>query len=440
MTDLRRELGIFSCTMLVAGNMIGIGIFITPGRIAGLLPDPKIILLAWVFGGLLSLAGALTYSELSSRFPRAGGSYVFLRESYGPLMGFLAGFSSSLVTLPGASAFMAIGVTKYAGFTDPFIAKTVAVTLILSISLINYWGVKWGAELQDGFMVVKFILIFILIAAGFLSGNGSFEHFSMTQAAERSLWVAIPLAMVPVMYTYSGWDATAYIAGEVKNPTKTILTSLLVGTLTVTLVYLALATLYIYAVPITAGKPDVRIVTATANVLFGAKIGSVIGWLIALSILGALSATILTAPRILYAMARDGLFPSVAGEVHPNFASPGKAIWLHAIGASILALSGTFDQLLDYVTVPHVLFAALAAAGLFTVRRRNLSDHGSVPYLTFGYPVIPILFILGMGWIVAVTAFKQPTDSLWGVFIVLLGIPTYYAWNWWTRKRAANPQ
>jgi APA family basic amino acid/polyamine antiporter len=222
MTELKRELGIFSCTMLVAGNMIGIGIFVTAGRIYGLLPDPRWIFAAWVFGGLLSLAGGLSYAELATRFPRAGGGYVYLREAYGPLMGFLAGFSSSMVTIPGTAAFLSIGFTKYAGIADPWTAKLVGLGLIWGISFINFWGVVWGAELQDLFMVLKLFLIFLLIGAGFFSGRGSFDHFAVSSAASIPYLFAFPLALVPVMYTYSGWDATVYVAGEVKNPGRTI--------------------------------------------------------------------------------------------------------------------------------------------------------------------------------------------------------------------------
>src|SRR3990167_6604620 len=179
MAELRRELGLFSCAMLVAGNMIGIGIFVTAGRIYHKLPDPNLILAAWVAGGFLSLAGGLVYAELATRFPRAGGGYVYIREAFGPLPGFLAGFSSSMVTIPGTAAFLAIGLTKYAGILDPFSAKGIAVALILLISLVNYWGVKWGAELQDAFMVIKLLLIVVLISAGFFSRNGSLENFSL---------------------------------------------------------------------------------------------------------------------------------------------------------------------------------------------------------------------------------------------------------------------
>jgi APA family basic amino acid/polyamine antiporter len=235
--------------------------------------------------------------------------------------------------------------------------------------------------------------------------------------------------MIPVMYTYSGWDAMAYVAGEVKDPRRTIPVSVFMGMGLVLLVYVALAALYIYAIPVTVQGGDGRIVTAASSVLFNERIGKIVGALVAVSVLGCLSATILTAPRVLYAMAKDGLFLESAGNVHPVFASPGKAIWMHAVWASFLAVTGTFDQLLDYVTVPMVVFAGLIVAGLFRIRSKDARDEGALSYVVFGYPVLPAIFILSMAWIVVVTAAKQPLDSLWGIFIVALGVPVYFLWK-----------
>lgn len=433
MTDLKRELGIFSCTMLVAGNMIGIGIFVTAGRISKLLPDPSYILLVWILGGILSLSGALSYAELGTRFPRAGGGYVYLKEAFGPLPAFLSGFSSSLVTIPGTAAFLAIGFTKYAGIDDLVLAKTVALSLIVAISVVNYFGVKWGAELQDGFMVLKLFLIALLIFLGFFSGKGSMQNFEESLAFPQSLWIAIPLAMVPVMYTYSGWDATVYVAGEVKNPNRIIPLSLFAGTFLVAFVYLALASLYIYAIPVSGQWGEVRIVTSASKVFFGEDIGILIGRLVAISILGCLAATILTGPRIIYAMAKDGLFPKGAAEVHSKFFTPSKAILFQAVWSSALAISGTFDQLLDYVTVPSVFFAAITVIGLFVIRKKNLQDADTVPYKTFAYPILPIFFVIAMLWIVVNSVIKSPQDSLWGLLIVALGLPVYWIW-----KRKSN--
>lgn len=429
MTELKRKVGLFSATMLVVGNMIGIGIFVTAGRIYAVLPHPGYVVMAWVIGGLLSLAGGLAYAELASRFPRAGGGYVFLKESFGPFWGFLAGFSASLVTLPGTAAFLAMGFAKYAGITDVFVAKGLGILFILIISYINYRGVLRGAVLQDGFMVLKLALIALLIGAGFLSANGSFSHFSETLPLPHPFLSALFLALVPIMYTYSGWDATVYVAGEIKNPRKTLPYSMAFGAFLVMAVYLTLTMLYLYAVPVDSPLNKSVIVTSASTVLFGAAIGKFIGGLVAVSVLGCLSATILTAPRVIYAMAKDGDLPAFAGKVHPHFFTPANAIWLHAGWACLLLLTGTFDRLLDYVTVPSVLFAAVNVIGLFVVRSKNRSDKGAEVYRMHGYPVVPALFVLIMLWIVGNTAIRTPQDSLWGLAIVALGIPVYFVWR-----------
>jgi APA family basic amino acid/polyamine antiporter len=441
MAELKRELGPFSCTLLVAGNMIGVGIFVTAGRIYHLLPDPSFILLAWIIGGALSLAGGLAYAELATRFPRAGGGYVYSREAFGPIFGFLAGFSASLVTIPGTAAFLAHGFMKYAGITDPWISRSVAVLLILSISYVNYRGVLKGAELQDGLMILKLFLIFALILAGFGIGSGSFSHFAERGVSVQPLWYALPLALIPVMYTYSGWDATVYVAGEVRDPDRTIPLSLFFGALLVTLVYLALAALYLYAIPVTSpivSSPEnkTRIVTAASSALFGGPVGQIIGGLVAASVLGCLSATVLTGPRVIYAMAKDGLLPSVLGGVHERFSTPAAAIWFHGLWACLLAVTGTFDQLLDYVTVPSVFFNAVNVVGLFVLRSRGQQDPGARPYRMFGYPWLPALFVLGMSGIVVNTAWRTPQDSLWGLVIVALGVPVYFLWTRVLKKTA----
>lgn len=434
MTELKRDLGLFSCTMLVAGNMIGIGIFVTAGRIYQTLPNPACILAAWVAGGILALSGGLVYAELATRFPRAGGGYVYIEQAFGPFLGFLAGFSSSMVTIPGTAAFLAIGVTKYAGILDPLLAKGVAVFCILLISFVNDRGVLKGAWLQDGFMLLKFALIFGLIFAGFFFGKGSFSHFSIAEPLPRPLIFAFPLALIPIMYTYSGWDATVYVAGEVKDPSRTLPFSLFFGTLLVMLVYLALASLYIYALPVNAApfttpENKSRIVTVASEALFGTTAGKIIGNMVAVSVLGCLSATILTGPRVIYGMARSGLLPKAASDVNPAFATPSKAIWFHGLWACVLAVTGTFDQILDYVTVPMVFFAAINGVSLMILRSKNKSDPGTVPYKCWGYPVLPVLFVLGMAWIVINTAFQNPKDSLWGLVIVSAGIPIYFLWT-----------
>ncbi len=420
--------------MLVAGNMIGIGIFVTAGRIYSLLPNPMLILLVWCLGGFLSLVGGLAYAEMASRFPRAGGGYVFLREAFGPFWGFLSGFSSGLVTIPGTIAFLAMGFSKYAGLTDPVLAKALGVGFILIMSYVNYLGVGRGARLQNAFMVLKLGLIGMLVVAGFASMNGSFAHFSETLPLSQSPWTLLVLAMVPVMYTYSGWDATVYVAGEVENPKRTLPLAMFWGAFSVTGVYLALVSLYLYAVGVGSPENKGAIVTLVSTQLFGSVVGAVTGALVALSVLGCLAATILTGPRVLYAMARDGLFPAFAGKVNGRFFTPARAIVFQAIWASILLLSGTFDQLLDYVTVPSVFFGAMNVLALFVLRRRDQKDADVSVYRMVGYPILPAIFVVVMLGIVLNTIWKTPFDSIWGLCIVALGLPAYVVWNKWGRR------
>lgn len=435
MTELRRQLGLLSCTLLVAGNMIGIGIFVTATRIYSLIPNPSLILISWFIGGMLAIAGGLAYSELATRFPRSGGGYIYLTEAFGPLMGFLSGFSASLITIPGTAAFLAIGFTRYAGIADPTISKLIGITLIIVVSIINYFGVLRGARLQDGFMILKLGLIASLLIFGFGIGSGSWENIMSTEAMPLSLWTAIPLALVPIMYTYSGWDATVYVSQEIINPRRTIPRSMVLGAALVTLVYLALAALYLYALPVHQTPPSGRIISAVASALFSPRIGSIIGGLVAISVLGCLSATILTGPRVIYAMAKDSRLPPLLAGIHPKYGTPSNAIIFHAAWAILLLVTGTFDQLLDYITVPSVLFGAINVIGLLIIRRANKKDPEATPYLMVGYPIVPLIFVLAMLGIVVSTAMHDPHNSLWGLVVLSLGIPVYFA-----QKNLRNPR
>jgi len=424
MNSFKRALGTRSATLLVAGNMIGIGIFVTAGKIIQVIPNPALVLGAWVLGGLLSIIGGLAYAELATRFPRAGGGYVFQKEAFGPMLGFLAGFSSSMITIPGTTAFLAMGFTRYIGVVDPLVSRMIGLSLIAGISWINYRGVTQGAVLQDGFMVLKWGLIVALVGAGFGWGHGSWAHFESSLPLTRPLWVALPLALVPIMYTYSGWDATVYIAQEITNPRRTIPRSMVLGASLVMLTYILLTALYIFALPLSA--PTRRIAATAAGVLFTPVIGHVVGMLISISVLGCLAATVLTGPRVFYAMAKDRLFPPWMARIHPRFQTPGLAIVVHGLWASLLMLTGTFDRLLDFITVPSVLFGAITVIGLFVVRHRHRHDEAADPFLMPGYPVLPAVFVAIMGFIVIATVIHDPLNSAWGLVVLALGIPVYW--------------
>ena len=341
-----------------------------------------------------------------------------------------------MVTIPGTVAFLAMGFTRYAGFTDPVLSKVIGVSLILVVTYVNYKGVLRGAILQDAFLLLKLFLIFTLVVLGFATRHGSFTHFAIALPLAHPFFVALPLALIPIMYTYSGWDAAIYVAGEIKDPRRTIPKAMFLGASMVTLVYLALACLYIYAIPVTVFGAKTAIVTSASSVLFGSVIGKIIGSCVAISVLGALTGTVLTGPRVTYAMAKDNLLPASLCKVHPVYCTPSYSIWFHGIWTCVLLLTGTFDKLLDYVTVPSVLFGAINVMGLFVLRIRKKADVGADPYLTFGYPVLPALFVLIMLAVVVNTVVKDPGNSIWGLVIVALGIPIYFIWTRFNKTKA----
>lgn len=296
--------------MLVVGNMIGVGIFTTPGRIATLLPSSGLVFLAWILGAALAISGALSYAELGAAYPEAGGNYVFLRESYGPAWGFLYGWSAAFITQSGTVAILAVGFSKYAGITDPLTVQLTAIGLILVFGTLNYIGVKVGAGVVDAITFLKMLAILGFAGAAALIGHGSFSNIHPIQPETGGVWIlsGIAMALIPIMYTYSGWNATVYVGSEVKNPSKIIPLSLILGVCLTAGLYLLLNVIYIYAMPVPQMKGVIAIAKEAAGVMFSPKIAGGISFFIAFSVLGCLNATLLTAPRIPFAMAQSGYF------------------------------------------------------------------------------------------------------------------------------------
>jgi len=418
--------------MLVVGNMIGVGIFTTPGRVANQLPTSGLVLLGWVLGAFLAMAGALSYAELGAAYPRAGGNYVFLREAFGPLWGFLYGWAAALITQSGTVAILAVGFTKYAGITNSLHVQLCAVGLILFFGLLNYVGVKVGAGVVDVITFLKIISILALVIAGTFFGRGSFSHASPLWPAQGGAWIAAGLAtaLIPIMYAYSGWNATVYVGSEVENPSRTIPLSLILGVLITAALYLILNALYIYAMPVTDMKGVIAIAKTASESMFGPAAAKVLSGMIAFSVLGCLNATLLTAPRIPFAMAQDGYFFAPFGKVHPRFRTPSSAIALVTLWATGLAIWGGIDHtnfyrlLDDYVTVPSLLLNALTVSALFLLRRQK--PDLPRPYRAWGYPVLPLLFIAIILWMV-LNEFKQdPRAALSGIAMVAAGVPFFF--------------
>ncbi len=437
--------------MLIAGDMIGTGIFISTGAIAETLPSPGGVLLVWLFGGLLALAGALTCAELAASLPYAGGDYVYIREAYGRLMGFLSGWSSFLVTFSGAIAFLAVILNGFVSFFIPVLGSEAVIFslalpvipitvktgtlfsmgIVLLLSGLHCLGVRQGTLTQNILTILKIGALLGIILLGVFFGNGNTSHFEPLfdwhLIGNSSLFGA---AFIPVIFAYSGWNAVTYIAGEVKDPDKNLPRALIYGVLIVIALYLAINAVYIYAVPVTEMKGALRMSEVATTALFGVKTSAWITGIITISILGALNVVTMIGPRIYYAMAKDGVFFHQLTYVHPTFGTPTKAILLQALWSCLLILTNTWGTLFTYVSVVITLFSAFTVGSVIVLRLKR--PELKRPYRLWGYPLVPILFILVHLWIVWGSVTEKPKETLIGLAIVCLGIPAYLIW----RKRA----
>ena len=433
--------------------MIGSGIFLATGVIAETLPSPGGVLLIWVLGGFLALAGALSCAELSASLPYAGGDYIYIREAYGKLMGFLSGWSSFLVTFSGAIAFLAMSLNGFMAFFFPVLGSEevifslalplvpitikvgtlFAIVVVLLISGLHCLGVRQGSLVQNILTTLKIGALLGIVLLGVFSGNGDTAHFSplfdWQKIGNFSVFAA---AFIPVIFAYSGWNAVIYVAGEVKNPERNLPRALLWANLLVIILYLAVNVVYIYGVPVIEMKGALRVSEVATTALFGHQTSAWITAMITVSILGALNAVTMIGPRIYYAMAHDGVFFRRLALIHPTLGTPANAIVFQAVWACFLILTGTFGTLFTYVSVIITLFSAFTVGSVMVLRckRPDLKR----PYKLWGYPIVPIAFILVHFWIVWGSIVEKQWESLWGVFIVGLGVPAYFFWKHRTKK------
>lgn len=435
--------------MVVIGVVIGSGIFMTTGIMSESLPSPSLLLIAWILGGLHALAGGLTYAELGASMPRAGGQYIFLREAFGRLPAFLYGWVSFSAYLTGAVAAVSVAFSAFTSTFIPFVSpdniviltpfpisagQLLAVVMIAVFSAINYLGVGVGKTVQNVVTVTKIAAIILFVVAGLALGKEApdfgaplrFDNFG-------SFVVAFGGGLVAVFWTFGGWEYVTAVAGEIHNPQRSLPRALMIGTVTATVLYLLLNVVYLRALPIEEMAGVVTIGETAATVLFGSTGGRLMVVAIIISVLGALNGAVLTGPRVYYAMARDGLFFKRAAEVHPRFHTPARAIIYQGIWASVLTLSGTFEQLITLVVVVNLLLWIAGAAAVFALRK-NRPDLPR-PYETWGYPWIPGLFILFSAAFVVAAAVDAPMESLAGVGFTLLGVPVYLYWNSGKSKR-----
>ncbi|MBI1749226.1 MAG: amino acid permease [Acidobacteria bacterium] len=439
---LPRRLGLITATSVVVANMIGTGIFTTTGLMLGHTESGWLVLLAWLLGGLVALAGALSYAELATMMPHAGGEYVYLREIYGPLPGFLTGWTSFFVGFSAPVAASAVACAKYltaAGvLRETWLAeKTAAAGIVLALTAVHYCGLRLGARVQNLLTGLKLALLFGLVAVGFAIGRGSWDFLGPASgfwAAGRPGQLGVTLLLV--MFAYSGWNAAGYIAEEVEDPARTLPRSLLLGTLIVMLIYLLVNLLLFFAALPAQLRGIVPVGEVAAVQLFGPGAAAMISTLIGLALLSSLSAYVLIGPRVYYAMARDALFFRFAARVHPRFHTPGLSILAQGACSVAMILTGTFEQLLTYIGFALGIFPVMAVAGVFMLRRRQPARER--PYRVWGYPLTPVFFLVMMLAILAVGFVNAPKPSLIALATVAAGMPAYWLTNWLAVRRASR--
>mgnify|MGYP003300079641 FL=1 len=442
-STLVRRLGPLDGASIIVSNVIGSGIFIVPALVAGWIPNVWAMLAAWGVGGLLAFAGAMAYAELAVLRPHAGGEYVYLRDAFGPTVGFLTGWTSFVAGFSGAIAASAVGFAAFVGQLFPmltdsgpffqlslgFISLTVssqtlvALALIVVLTVVHVRGLGPGRVVQNILAVSKVAILIVLIVAGFSIGTGSIGNFTLpSQPITAELWL---LALIPIMFSFSGWNAAAYVAGEIQNPERNVPLAMALGTVTVVVIFMGLNVLYVFAMPLSEiAVVDVRVIDAAAGRLLGPEVATSIAAASAVMIAASVSAMIMAGPRVYYAMARDGQFLSAASRVHPTFRTPVVAIVAQSIWSAVLVLAGTFDQLLLYTGFAVTLFAGTAVAALFVLRRRNHDISHS--FRAWGYPVAPAVFVAVSAAMVVNYVWRQPVESGVGILCIVAGIPLYW--------------
>ncbi len=427
---LRRELSLRDAVFLVVASVVGSGIFLTPGAIAERLPHPGLIFAAWTFGGLLSLVGALANAELGAMYPRAGGNYVYLREAFHPLAGFLAGWLSFVSIFAGTVAALGVGfgaaLATFLGWSID-LAVPIGVVAIVASSLLNFLGVRYGAAANNATAWVKVVALIAFGVVAPFTGRGELSNLAplATGALDAAPPLAFVLALSPVLFSYLGWNASVYVASEIREPGRNVPRSLFVGLALCTGIYLLLNAVYLYALPVETLRGQPNAGEAAATVLFGEFGGRLVAGFVLLSILGTLNATVLVGPRIAYAMALDGLFTRGVDRVHEGYRTPGVAIALQA-GVSILlvVLLQSFPSALDYTTFAILLATVADTAALYAlrVRRPDLPR----PYRAWGYPWLPALYLVANAGIALGLAIGRPEEALVAALFLVAGVPIYW--------------
>jgi len=436
---LARQLGLFDATMLVMGGIVGSGIFINPYVVAQQVHTPALILGAWIFGGVVGVGGAFIWAELAATLPEVGGQYAYLREAYHPAVAFLYGWVLLLVIQTGGMAAVSITFARY--FLELTGAHApdwiVATAALATLTLINCLGVRTGGRTQSALMVMKIVAISALVIAG-LTLTG--KHVTITAAEREWSLTSFGAAMVPVLFAYGGWQTANFLAAEVKEPEKNLPRGLLLGVLGVVVLYIGVNWVCLRSLGPLALAATTTPATAVMRMALGQRGATFIAAAIAISTLGFLSQSILTGPRVYFAMADDGLFFRAIAWLSPRTRVPVVAIVLQSVWTIVIALSGRYEQILNYVIAMDFLFFGLTATTIFVFRRRAArgemnASHG---YRMPGHPVSTVIFVAICWWVVANTIYRYPRNSLIGFVLLLAGIPVYFFWSLRAQSRSAD--
>ena len=449
--ELRRALGLIDASAIVAGTVIGTGIFLVPATVAREIGTVGGVFLVWVAGGLLSLAGALSYAELGAMFPEAGGEYAFLRRAYGPMWGFLFGWQQVVIGKTGSIASIAMAFAIFLGFFIPGLdadwivlgehaalsgTQLIAVASIVLLTGLNYLGVAVGGRVQSALTVLKVAAILALAAFAFSSGSGSWSHFAATQETSTQ-WFGLGAALAATLWSYDGWNNLTLVGAEVREPHSTIPRVLVLGLLGVMAVYLLTNLAYLYMLPLSQMAHSPRLAQEVAVAAVGAWGGEAITIAALVSTLAALNGSILTGARVSYAMARDRLFFRHMADLDAKHHSPVKALLLQCLFASILILilghaKDAFERLFNYAVFGTWLFYGITALAVIVLRRRRPDLHR--PYLTPGYPWIPLSFILVASGFCLSLMLRRPLETGLGLALLVAGLPFYAFWHRASRR------
>lgn len=446
--ELRRDLGLWGAVAIVVGTVIGSGIFLVPRAMVLRVGTPAMVFAVWVFGGTLSLCGALSYAELAAAMPEAGGEYVYLREAYGPLWGFLYGWTQTWVAKSGSIATLATGFFYYLTNFFPVLdgvfytvplpigphgapldiryGQLLAMALILFLAGVNYFGVKVGGEIQVTVTLVKVLLIAFIIVAGL--GFGKTHSPTMEGAGPHALTAAgFFAALVAALWAYDGWNNVSMVASEIRNPQRTLPLALIGGTLTVICIYLLANAAYFHILTSAEVGRSERVAADMMRRVMDGWGANTVSVAAMISIFAALNGSILSGSRVPYAMARDSRFFEAAADVSPVFHTPGISIILLSAWAALLVLSGRYEQLFTYVIFASWILYGMTTASVIVLRHKK--PDMPRPYKTLGYPVLPVLFVLVATVLVLSTLFDSPRESVLGLCLIFLGLPFYFYWK-----------